>query len=68
MFFFDFENNVKKRTYNFTGHLITQTLVLNYRNCSNQSTISTSMDHTPGAGNWITAITERSIWTQILIL
>ena len=22
------------------------------------------MDHTPGAGNWITVITERSIWTH----
>ena len=34
MFFFDFEKNVKnvkKRTYSFTGHLITQPLILNYR-------------------------------------
>ena len=22
------------------------------------------MDHTPGAGNWITVITERSLWTH----
>ena len=34
MFFLDFEKNVKKRkkrTYSFTGHLITQPLILNYR-------------------------------------
>jgi len=33
--FLDFEKktlkNVKKRTYTFTGHLITQPLILNYR-------------------------------------
>ena len=32
MFFLDFEKkNIKKRTYSFTGHLITQPLILNYR-------------------------------------
>ena len=29
--FLDFEKNVKKRTYSFTCHLITQPLILNYR-------------------------------------
>jgi len=27
----DFEKKRKKRTYSFTGHLITQPLILNYR-------------------------------------
>jgi len=34
MFFLDFEKNLKKRkkrTHSFTGHLITQPLILNYR-------------------------------------
>ena len=40
--------------------------------CSDRSIRSTMqnvqrllrMDHTPGAGNWITVITKRSIWTH----
>ena len=31
MFFWILKKNVKKRTYSFTGHLITQPLILNYR-------------------------------------
>ena len=31
MFFLDFEKNVKKRKKRFTGHLITQPLIFNYR-------------------------------------
>ena len=89
--FLDFEKKRKKRTYSFTGHLITQPLILNYRksvpvshqhqtSCSEMRTQETMqlrstpinqnvqrwirMDHTPGAGNWITVITERTIWTH----
>ena len=29
--FLDFEKKRKKRTYSFTGHLITEPLILNYR-------------------------------------
>ena len=70
----------KKRTCSFTGHLITQPLITQLPEVSTGRSPTSNillrsadtrnymqrfrMDHTPGAGNWITVIAERSIWTR----